>query len=376
MEYDGRGNSRRSTSGSALGPGQPGLAAAEHGSSTVAGAISQASRASPQARSYSTAATSTHSVASPSRAAPGTSRRCRRPSDVWGRQPAPGQHEDHDADRHVDEEHQPPAEVGPAERDQARRRRAGRRGADTDGRADGAERPSAGLAGEHLLDQARDLRVDQPAGEALQHPGGDQERRPGREAGQRAGHHEAGDPDQEHQPPAVVVAEPAGDDRDQPEGERVPETTHCSWAGPARVASPIEGQRDIGDADVQQGHEQCAAADEQGDPAAAVGLGRFSDERVMVREARVPARPACGELAFSWRCPSQKGSTQKRRALARDPGEDERRLLVAPQREALAQARRVRRTRPRFLMVSRPICRSRSAARSGFSRNAHSSSTR
>ena len=115
------------------------------------------------------------SVARPSSTAPGRSSRCRRPSGCGGGSQRRASDEDRDAERHVDEEDQPPAEVRAAEADQRAADQRADRGGDADGGADRAERPAAVGAGEHLLDQPGHLRVDQAAGQALQHPRGDQQ---------------------------------------------------------------------------------------------------------------------------------------------------------------------------------------------------------
>ena len=71
------------------------------------------------------------------------------------RQQPPRQSDDDDADRDVDEEHQPPAEGRPAERDQRAADERADRGAEPDRRTEDAEGAAAVVAAEHLLDQAR-----------------------------------------------------------------------------------------------------------------------------------------------------------------------------------------------------------------------------
>ena len=192
--------------------------------------------------SYSTHAKRTQKVAPPSRAAPRTSSRCWRGRGRAGRsRRRAGDHRD--ADRDVDEEDQPPAEVRAAERDQhAADERADRR-AEPDRRTEDAEGPAAVGAAEHLLHQARDLRVDQPAEQALQDAGADQDPGGRGEPGRAAEvTHEAGDADLEHQPAAVVVAELAAEHRHQAEGQRVAADDPLELRRCRRpVASPIEG---------------------------------------------------------------------------------------------------------------------------------------
>ena len=94
------------------------LAPAEDGTEQTSGRHAEPGQPRVRTASYSTAANSTQKVAEPSSSDAddvepvAARRRCRS-----GRQP-PRQRDHDDADRHVDEEDQPPAEVGAAERDQ------------------------------------------------------------------------------------------------------------------------------------------------------------------------------------------------------------------------------------------------------------------
>ena len=91
-----------------------------------------------------------------------------------GRKQPPGQHNHRHADRDIDEEHQPPALVRSAERNEATADQRPQGGTDADRRSQDAESPATLGAGKQLLHQARYLRVDQAAGQPLQHPRPDQ----------------------------------------------------------------------------------------------------------------------------------------------------------------------------------------------------------
>ena len=132
---------------------------------------------------------------------------------------------------------------------------------------------------------------------------------PGGEPGHGAGHDEAGDPDQEHPPPPVVVAQPAGDDRDQPEGEGVAGDDPLQL-GRSRVRRVADGgQRDVGHADVEQRHEECADADAERSPAGSGRLGHrarvcrgapaYAVGRSAGRGPRVDARDPARRLGSS-----------------------------------------------------------------------------
>jgi hypothetical protein len=85
-----------------------------------------------------------------------------------------------------------------------------------------SRQPTAVGAVEQLLHQPGGLRVDQAAEQPLKHPSGDQEAGRGGETRQRRGDDESTDPDLEHQPASVIVAQLATEDRNQTERERVP----------------------------------------------------------------------------------------------------------------------------------------------------------
>ena len=146
--------------------------------------------------SNSTAANSTQNVAAPRMSA--RARRAGAGRRRVSRQEPSGQDDHHDPDRHVDEEDQPPAEVRPTERDQGAARERPERRAEADGRAQRAEGPSALVTAEHLLHQARDLRVDQAAEDPLEHARGDQQLRGRRQPGHGTGDGEAGHAELEH----------------------------------------------------------------------------------------------------------------------------------------------------------------------------------
>ena len=192
----------------------------------------------------------------------------------WGRgQPGPAQQERRDARRQVDQEAQPPAVRLAAEPDDqaADDGPGGRR--DADRRADEAERAAALVQREQLLHDAGHLRVDQAAGQALEHPAGDEHARGRREPDDDAEDGEGADADQQHPPPAAVVAEPASDDRDHAEGQCVAGDHPLQLGRPGAGAPADRGQRDRDDADVEQRGEECGDADGERPPAPRVELG-------------------------------------------------------------------------------------------------------
>jgi hypothetical protein len=122
-----------------------------------------------------------------------------------------GQHEPGHAERDVDPEHPPPAQVG---EDQAAEERAEDRpehGGQRDERGHPAEQPAARRA----HDQRRHHRHHQPAAEALQDPRGDQRRSvPG-----QGGGHRPGEEDEQGEQPEPLAAEPGRRPRAQRHGD-------------------------------------------------------------------------------------------------------------------------------------------------------------
>jgi hypothetical protein len=103
--------------------------------------------------------------------------------------------------------------------------------------------------------------------------GGDQDVGVRGEAGEQGGGRETADADLEHHPAPVVVAELPTEHRHQAERQGVagddPLQLGRAGAGVVRDGR----QRDVGDAHVEEGHEQGTAADDQRDPAAAAVVG-------------------------------------------------------------------------------------------------------
>ncbi len=141
-----------------------------------------------------------------------------------------------------------------------------------------AECLAALLAAEQALDQARDLRGDETAGEPLDDPRQHELERRLRQGAGRARDHEQRHADHEHRPPAVRVAEAPRRHEQQPQGERVARDDPLQRVL-LRVQAPLDArQGDVDDRDVEQRHEPGGEDDAERHPAVRVGavfvLGR------------------------------------------------------------------------------------------------------
>src|SRR6476469_2879416 len=114
-------------------------------------------------------------------------------------QQSAGERDDCYTDRHVDEEHEPPAEVRAAERDQRTADDRSERCAHADSRAENSECSPALVPAEQLLHEPGHLRIDQAARQTLDYPRHDEQRRVGREAGEQTRRGETSDADLEHE---------------------------------------------------------------------------------------------------------------------------------------------------------------------------------
>ena len=203
------------------------------------------------------------------------------------RQVAAGEQQDRRADRQVDEEHRPPAVVDAEQRDQRAADERADRGRHADGRAEEAERLAALLAPEQALDEARDLRADETAGESLDDPHQHERERRRRQRGGRARDHEQRHAEHEHRPPAVRVAEAPRRHEQQPQRERVARDDPLQLVR-LRVQALLDArQGDVDDRDVEQGHEPGGEDDRERLPAVRVGA-------VIVVARRRRARRGCG----------------------------------------------------------------------------------
>jgi hypothetical protein len=166
---------------------------------------------------------------------------------------------------------------------------------------------------EELLDDAGHLGVDQAAGQALEDPPGDEHARRGREPHQGAAERERPDAHEQHGLAAAVVAEPATDDRDHPEGERVPRHDPLQLRGPGTGVAPDGRQGDGHDADVEQRREQGGHAHGQGAPAPGVELdllaGRRRHRCDLAMGARVGTRQPAGDAALPSSTPATRRAT-------------------------------------------------------------------
>jgi hypothetical protein len=170
------------------------------------------------------------------------------------------QHEDGDAQRHVDEEHRPPAgaeQVGLHE--DAAEDEAGH-GADRhDGGVD-AQRLRPRRAGEVHLDHAHDLGHHHRRAGALEQPGTDQELRRRRQAAGERAEREDGRADREHAADAEHGAEPGAGDEEHAVDDGVPGDDELQGGTRGVEVAADRAQRDVHDADVEQRH---GLADEQ-----------------------------------------------------------------------------------------------------------------
>ncbi len=213
------------------------------------------------------------------------------------RQVAAGEQQDRRADRQVDEEHRPPAVVDAEQRDQRAAGERADRARHGDSRAEQAERLAALLAAEQALDEARDLRADETAGEPLDDPRQHELERRLRQGAGRARDHEQRYADHEHRPPAVRVAETPRRHEQQPQRERVARDDPLQLVL-LRVQAPLDTrQGDVDDRDVEQGHEPGGEDDGERHPAVRVGA-------VFVLGRRRRRSRACGDggpwLVDSW----------------------------------------------------------------------------
>jgi hypothetical protein len=132
-----------------------------------------------------------------------------------GKVPAREQ-QDGRAERQVDEEHRAPAVVDAEQGDQRAAGKRADRGRHADGRAEVSECPAALLVPEQALDEARDLRADQTAGESLDEPHHHEGERRRCQRGGRARDDEERHAEHEHRASAVRVAEASRRHEQQP----------------------------------------------------------------------------------------------------------------------------------------------------------------
>ena len=190
--------------------------------------------------------------------------------------PYPGQreHDGDDADRQIDEEYEPPAELGSTKGDEqptddrTQSRRYG------EGESEAPEGPAAFRAGKGVLDVARNLGAEHSPEEPLNHPGHDDEDRIGREANGRTRCDEPDQPDDEDATAAANVPEPAADDRHQAEREHIAgdDPLQFRWARTGRAA--YRRKRHIRDAHIEQRGELTEKQHPESAPATRIGRCR------------------------------------------------------------------------------------------------------
>ena len=201
-----------------------------------------------------------------------------------------GQHPDRpgersDADRDVDQEHQPPPDPPQVGLDQ----RAGqdRRGEDreTHHRTEGAEHLGHLLVVEDLFEHPESLGDHQRPERALQHPEDDQHRRRRGDRTGRGHHREAGRPDQEQPAAAEHVAEPGAGDQEHGEGQRVAGGQPLQGGGAAAEGGPDRRAGDVDDRRVHEIHDVGGDHDREHEPAHRVAGDRLPWRRRGHRQA-------------------------------------------------------------------------------------------
>ena len=234
-------SSRRSTSANAAPSG------------TTAASMAMLQAGQPSERPSVSGTSSASSVAASS-SVPGTSIRCGS-LRVGDRNCPPGQEQPDDADRHVDQEDQPPLGAGQVGRDQrAAGQLADRRG-DAGGGAVEADRLDPGLADAGGLDGGQHLRHHEGGRGALQRP--ERHQRPGgrRQPAQQREDGEAGHAQHEQPAAAEQVAEAAAQHQQQCVGHAVA-CHHQLQRGGRGVQVCVDGRKcDVDDEEVGDGQE-------------------------------------------------------------------------------------------------------------------------
>ena len=184
--------------------------------------------------------------------APAASNRPVRRSSAIGAEHDERRSDQQHADRHVDEEHPPPAgAVGqqPAGDHADRRRRS----------ADGAEDPERAVAlvslGERHGEDRERGRRDQRGAESLQSAGSDQQPGRSRQPGQQRRQREDRQADDEDPPPADQVGETAAEHQEAAEQQPVGDHDPLQRALPDVEVALDRGQGDVHDRDVEHDHE-------------------------------------------------------------------------------------------------------------------------
>ena len=191
--------------------------------------------------------------------APGKSNLPRRPGAGQG--PRRDERDDR-ADRHVDEQHPAPGQVGGQ---QAAGHQADRGAADAHRGVD-AHRPVARRPlREGGGDQGQRGRGDDRGADALHRAGGEQPGLRGGEPAEQRGQREQDHPGDEHPPASEDVAGPAAEQQQAAEGQGVG-VDHPLQAGAGEPERALDvGQRDVHDRGVQYHHQLRGGDDDQGE---------------------------------------------------------------------------------------------------------------
>ena len=187
------------------------------------------------------------------------------------RQHRRGQGQRGEPERHVDQEDRAPAQArhvpGDERAPEDRRPDHG----EADRRAERAERLAEVVGRECGLEDAEALRDQHRAEQALCDAEADQHARRGREPAQRRRGDEPDEPDEEHAPSSVQVAEAAAGDQPGREGERVARGHPLDHRVAAAQLRADRGGRDAHDRAVHQVHDLRRQHGDQGEPAPSIG---------------------------------------------------------------------------------------------------------
>lgn len=168
-----------------------------------------------------------------------------------GRQGASCQQEVRDPERHVHEEHHPPAGSG----DEQSADRRTERGADRGHRAEESHRAADAPLRHGLADHRHGERHHDRGAESLHRARGDEHRKCRCGATEQRGHREERDPREEQSPASDEVAETSGADDERRDRDEVcdHDPLHRAEGGAERVRQGR--QRDVGDARVERWHQ-------------------------------------------------------------------------------------------------------------------------
>ncbi len=182
-----------------------------------------------------------------------------------GQQAGAGRQQQH-PDRHVDQEHRPPAAAEEVGADQHAAEDLAERHAPGQHRRVEAECPGAGGAGEGALQQAHHLGHHQRRAGALEQPEGDQPAGGRGEAAGERGGGEGGEAELEEPAVAVPGAEAGAGDEQDGVGDGVAGDDQLQGGPGGAQVGADGGDRDVDDGDVEHGHELPAQDEREEQP--------------------------------------------------------------------------------------------------------------